>query len=129
MNKRGPTSAVILRNIARYTLLVFGVLIFIFALFSGAEEYGNGIKGIIKNSPNAIPGLIFLGLVYVAWRWELIGGILITILGIFALGFFGIFSSNFMVPTLIISLIPVILGSFLIVSWYLSRGLRDEETK
>jgi len=121
MEKRGNVTAVILRNIARYTLLVFGVLIFIFALFSGAEEYGNGIKGILKNSPNAIPWLILLVLVFVSWKWELVGGIIITLLGVVALGFFVIFSSNFMVPTLIISLIPIILGSFLIISWYLSR--------
>ena len=127
MEKRGNVTAVILRNIARYTLLVFGVLIFIFALFSGAEEYGNGVKGVLKNSPNAIPWLILLVLVYVSWKWELVGGIIITLLGVVALGFFVIFSSNFMIPTLIISLIPIILGSFLIISWYLSRNEKIED--
>lgn len=127
MEKRGNVTAVILRNIARYTLLVFGVLIFIFALFSGAEEYGNGVKGVLKNSPNAIPWLILLVFVYVSWKWELVGGIIITLLGVVALGFFVIFSSNFMIPTLIISLIPIILGSFLIISWYLSRNEKIED--
>jgi len=115
-------TAKILRNIARYTLLIFGVLIFIFALLSGSENFGGGIKGIVKNSPNALPWLILLILVVIAWKWELVGGILITLLGILALGFFGIFAANFSLGTLIICLIPVILGSSLILSWYLSRG-------
>ena len=40
-------TANILRNIARYTLLVLGILVFIFALLSGSEDYGGGISGII----------------------------------------------------------------------------------
>jgi len=83
---------------------------------------GGGIKEILKNSPNALPWLILVILVIIAWKWELVGGILITLLGLFALGFFGIFSHNLLVGTLIISLIPIVLGSFLIISWYLSRG-------
>ena len=88
-------TAKILRYIARYTLLIFGVLIFVFALLSGSETFGGGIKGILKNSPNALPWLILLILVVIAWKWELVGGILITLLGILALGFFGIFTANF----------------------------------
>jgi len=122
MKNKKAIAASILRYIARYTLLIFGVLIFVFALMSGAEGFGGGIKGIIKNSPNALPWLILLILVVIAWKWELVGGILITLLGILALGFFGIFTANFSIGTLIICLIPVILGSFLILSWYLSRG-------
>jgi hypothetical protein len=122
MKNRKAIIASILRSIARYTLLVFGVLIFLFALMSGAEGFGGGIRGIIKNGPNAVPWLLLVILVVVAWKWELVGGILITLLGLFALGFFGIFSHNVFIGTQIISLIPVVLGSFLILSWYLSRG-------
>jgi len=114
-------TAKILRTIARYTLLIFGVLVFVFALLSGSETFGGGIKGILKNSPNALPWLVLVILVFVAWKWELVGGILITLLGIAALIFFGIFSANFSTGTLIICLIPFILGSFLILSWWLSR--------
>jgi hypothetical protein len=114
-------TAKILRTIARYTLLIFGVLVFVFALLSGSETFGGGIKGILKNSPNALPWLILLVLVVIAWKWELVGGILITLLGLFALGFFGIFAANFSIGTMIICLFPVILGSFLILSWWLSR--------
>ena len=48
------------RQIARYGLLVLGVFVFFFALFSGARGYGGGIEGIMLNSPNALPWLILL---------------------------------------------------------------------
>ncbi len=58
-----------LRNIARYTILIIGVLVLIFTLLSGAEEYGEGLHGIIKNSPNALPWVILLVIVFIAWKW------------------------------------------------------------
>ena len=129
MKSRQQTTATILRYTARISLLFFGTLGFLFALVSGSEDYGGGVRGIIKNSPNTIPWIILIGFVIISFKWELIGGILITILGLFALGFFVIFTPNFFLITLFIALIPFVFGSFLIVSWYLSRGLRDEETK
>ena len=114
-------TANILRNIARYFLLVLGILVFIFALLSGSEGYGGGVEGIIKNSPNALPWLILLILVYVAWRWELLGGIIITILGLSMVYFFNFTGSNFFITTFIMTLLIVLLGSFFIFSWYLRR--------
>ena len=85
-NKQIKT-ANLLGNIARYTLLIIGVLLFLFALASGADGYGGGIHGIIKNSPNALPWLALLIFLVIAWKWELVGGILITVLGLFVTGF------------------------------------------
>ena len=82
MNTPQIKIANILRNTARYSLLIIGVLIFIFALLSGAESQGGGVMGIIKNSPNALPWVLLLVLVYVAWKWELVGGILFTVIGL-----------------------------------------------
>ena len=107
----------ILRNIARYVLLILGTLVFIFALFSGS----GGIKGIIQNSPNALPWLILLILVFVAWKWELIGGLIITLIGLVMLYFFNFHGPNFFLATLILTLIIIILGSFFILSWYLRK--------
>lgn len=97
-------TANILRNIARYTLLVLGILIFFFALLSGSEEYGGGISGIIKNSPDALVGLLLLVLTFIAWKWELFGGIIITFLGIVVL-----YLSNFRVPIITFILILLII--------------------
>ena len=114
-------TANILRNIARYTLLVLVILVFIFALLSGAEKYGGGIHGIIKNSPNSLPWLILLILIFIAWKKELVGGIIITLIGIAMLFFFVLFGNNFFLSTFILTLLIIVLGSFFILSWYLRR--------
>jgi len=111
----------ILRNIARFSLLTISILVIIFALLSGAEDYGGGIMGIIKNSLNTIPWVVVLLLVYVAWKWELIGGIVITLLGLFLVYFFNFKGQNFYLITLLLTILITILGLFFIISWYLRK--------
>lgn len=106
-------------------LLVFGLLVFVFALLSGSETYGGGISGIIKNSPNALPYAILLVLVYVAWRWPLIGGILITLLGFGLLYLFGFFDTNRDLIPFIVAMVPVIFGGLIIFCW----GLQFNQSK
>ena len=119
-------TANILRNTARYSLLIIGVLIFIFALLSGAESKGGGVMGIIKNSPNALPWVLLLILVYVAWKWELVGGIIITALGLFLFYFFNFAGNNFFLFTFILTLLIILLGSFFILSWYLRKDFVEK---
>ncbi|NOY37243.1 MAG: hypothetical protein GXO83_06675 [Chlorobi bacterium] len=114
-------TANLLRNIARYTLFVLGILVLVFALLSGANEYGGGIRGIIRNSPNALPWLVLLALIIVARKWELVGGIIITLFGLAALYFFIFKGNHFFVSTFILTLLIIMLGSFFIVSWYLRK--------
>lgn len=106
--------------------LVFGLVIFLFALLSGAEAYGGGFTGILKNSPNALPWALFLVLVFVAWKWRLFGGILMALLGIGLLYLFGIPDKAFQAVTLIIALIPVLLGLMLILSWGLMHNRNED---
>jgi hypothetical protein len=113
--------AIILRNTARYTLLILGIILFTFALLSGSAEYGRDITSIIKNSPNALPWLIFIILVMIAWKWELVGGIIITILSIGMLYYFNFRTTNFFLTTFILTLMIMILSSFFIISWYLRK--------
>lgn len=102
-------------------MLTIGILLFVFALLSGAEGYGGGIKGIIKNSPNALPGMALLVIVFIAWKWELIGGILIILLGLFATWFFSFRANNFSVPLFIIVLFIIFMGAFFLISLHLKR--------
>lgn len=111
--------AVYLRYTAGTVLLVLGILIFIFSLLSGSEQLGGGIQGIILNSPNALPWAFLLGFVYIAWRWELVGGSLIVLMGLFTLFFFKGFEHPFVLFAITIPL--VVFGSFFIISWYLTR--------
>ena len=107
------------RNIARFVLLVLAILIFLFALVSGAEE-NSGIMGILKNSPNALPWAILLIIVWIVWKKELLGGIIIILFGIAGAAFFSIWNNLFeFVFWLILGII--MLGGFFLLSWKLRR--------
>lgn len=109
------------RFVARYGLLLLSVLIFIFALLSGAEEYGGGFMGVMKNSPNALPWLVLLLLVLFAWKNELLGGILITALGVYFVYYFNFSGPNFWISTFLATLLIPVLGSFFLLSWFWRR--------
>jgi hypothetical protein len=118
-------TANILRKIARYSLLLLGLLIFVFALLSGAESHGNSIEAIIENSPNAAPWFLLLIFLAIAWKWELIGGILIIILvGGFSIYLLSLKSPNFFLAPFIFFFVIIVLSSFFIISWYLRRPPR-----
>ncbi|MCD6366920.1 MAG: hypothetical protein J7L46_05200 [Bacteroidales bacterium] len=114
-------TANILRNIARYTLLILGILVFVFALLSGAEKYDNGLQGIIQNSPNALPWILLLTVVFIAWKWELTGGILTILLSIGMLIFFVLLGNHFFLIPFILTMVIIILGFFFILSWHLRK--------
>ena len=123
MNEKSDIhTANLLRNVARVTLLLIGIIVFLFALVSGSEEYGGGINGIIKNSPNALPWLIIIVMTAVAWYKEQIGGVFITVFGIFLVYFFNFSGPNFWYSTLLLTMIIPTMGLFLIASWYLRKG-------
>ena len=77
-----------LRKTARILLFTITTLVFVFALLSGSEGYGGGFMGIIKNSPNALPWFLLFGLNYLIWKKELLGGIILTVFGLFISWFF-----------------------------------------
>jgi len=117
-----PTKTIkIFRLTALIILTILNSLLFIFSLLSGAEMYGGGIKGIIMNSPNALPWLVLFIFIFIAWKWELLGGILIMLLGIFAFFFFHSYETRGYWALFITSLPLIILGGMLVASWYLER--------
>jgi hypothetical protein len=77
-----------MRIIAQILLLLITIIVFIFALLSGSEGYGGGFMGIVKNSPNSLPWLLLFGLNYLVWKKELLGGIILTVFGVFISWFF-----------------------------------------
>jgi hypothetical protein len=107
------------KKISLILLLIINSFWFIFALLSGSEEYGGGLKGILMNSPNAIPWLIMFGLIYVAWKWELIGGIIITIMGLFTIFMFDTY--EYFISFITISLPFIIIGAIFILNWYFKK--------
>ena len=113
-----------LRYIARTILLIVSIFWFVFALLSGAEEYGGGLKGIITNSPNALPWLLLFLLVRIAWTKELIGGSLISLMGFSTIVFFKTYEH--IEVFMLISLPLIVLGGFLMISHCLDKDKKDE---
>ncbi len=115
----------IFRFTARAVLLAIGIIAFLFGLVSGAEMENGIIDGIIDNSPNALPGLALLVSTAIAWKYELIGGILIVLFGFFLIYFFNFSGNNFFPITFIATMLITILGLFFIGSWMLRRKLNQ----
>ena len=113
----------VFRYSARIILLLMGVVVFVFGLLSGAEnsEGITAFSGIINNSPNAIPGAVILLFVFIAWKHELIGGILITLFGLFLVYFFNFSGNNFFITTFVATLVITTFGIFFIFSWLIRK--------
>ncbi|MCK5400193.1 MAG: hypothetical protein KAJ28_01040 [Flavobacteriaceae bacterium] len=116
-----PKVAKILRNIARYTLLFLISITFIFALLSGSKDYGEGFTGILKNRPNTLPWLLLFLLLFIAWKRKLLGGIIVTLFGLYLMYFF-YSPQHFYLSSFILTLIITLLGFFFILSWYLRKN-------
>jgi hypothetical protein len=127
--KNNPTSPRLRRTSNKfakylhYTALIILIIItafwFVFALLSGAEEYDGGLRGIVMNSPNALPFLILLIFVYITWKWRLIGGSIIFLMGLFTIFAFNAFREP--VVLFAISLPLMVFGGGVVWSWYLER--------
>ena len=91
---------------AKVLLLILAIGLFIFALLSGAEN-----SGFLKNIPNALPWAVLLIFICIAFRWQILGGILVVLFGIFTILFFS--ALEFLWILFIISLPIIILGSVL----------------
>ncbi len=107
------------RYIARALALIWAVWWTFFALVSGA---GEGFRGLLANAPNALPGLVFLVCVAIAWRWEAVGGILLLLCALGPFFFFDIGRHLFMHLTFVL---PAVVAGFLflICAWK-SKKLR-----
>ena len=120
-NRKETMAANILRISARFGLLVIGAAVTIFALLSGSEAYGGGTWGVIQNSLNALPWFTLLILVFIAWRWELIGGAIITAFGLVATWFFNVWGMQFYLEVFLLTTTISLFGIFFMISWYLRK--------
>ncbi|MDZ7844446.1 MAG: hypothetical protein U5K99_06565 [Anaerolineales bacterium] len=123
MDKKKYTQTLQVKKVSRSILMILAAFWFGFSLFSGAESFGGGWRGLLANSPNALPWLALLIFVYFSWTYEIISGALITAEGIFTLFFFDAFNSLFVLLT--ISLPILLLGFSLLVTGYLTRKPDD----
>lgn len=116
-----------MRYCARALASVWAVWWTLFMLVSGAPE--RGLTGILLNSPNALPGLLFLASAIVAWRREAAGGVMLVAVGLLLAIAFIVAGSIRPVPRStialmipIIALPPIVAGILFLVSWRKSRN-------
>ena len=109
---------------ALLVLLVWSVLMFLFVLLYGAEAAGAS-EGTIA-VPSVLLWLIPIGLVYVAWRWHVLGGFLFFLFGVATIFLFNTHESA--VALLAISVPSIVLGALIMSQrvWDQSVELMEE---
>ncbi|PLX11078.1 MAG: hypothetical protein C0598_08930, partial [Marinilabiliales bacterium] len=97
------------------------IIILVFALFSlDVFEDGKGIWEIIAGLfMHNLPSLVMIIILFIAWKNELMGGVLL-LLGVIGFGIFLFFKiDNFMYGTVILLGIPFLIGIMFVINHYL----------
>lgn len=100
-------------------IAILCMVMFSFDVLGGDEPPGRKILGFLMHN---IPAFILTGILVIAWKWEVIGGILFIIATIAASFFFKAFSGN---PGSMIVLAPFFITGLLFI---LHHGLNRNKT-
>ena len=112
------------RRVARTALVVVTLFWIIFALLKGSQSEG-GITSILENYTEILPWLAIIILWFVAWRWEILGGLLIIIFSIYMAFDLGVFEGDSTEGLMIIT--PLAMTGFMFVFigfriWYARKA-------
>ena len=80
-----------------------------FDVFSGNEPFGKQILGFLVHN---IPALILIIVLVVAWKYEIIGGVVFIVISIAMAIFFNSFTGN---PVSLIVVIPILITGILFI--------------
>ncbi len=114
------TLANFFQSIARYGILIIGFSMVSIAIFTGAINYGITIDNILRNLPDAIPWFLLLVTLFLAWDFELIGGLVMLILGLGGI-FYMQASNDATMPQFTIMMAITIFAVCFIISWALRQ--------
>ena len=110
-------------------LAILFISLFAFDFFSPERTFWQNMGGLLIH---LVPSFILIALLIVAWKWELIGGIIFTIIGLGISPF--IYSHNFRMnqsagkslEVILIVTVPfIIVGILFIVSHYTEEETND----
>jgi hypothetical protein len=87
----------------------------IFGLLSGMGE-GSGLAGVVIHA--AVPGLIYVAAVMIAWRWAPLGGIVLLLCGLGTLFYYSTARTAQGFVTLVL---PAVACAFLLLADYLRQ--------
>lgn len=111
------------KKILYWSPRIIGILAILFmALFSADCFEGNGeiTEKFICLTMHNIPTLGFLIVLIIAWKWELIGGILFALISLAAAIMFKSFTGN---PASLLIISPFVISSVLFIyHYYLNKG-------
>jgi len=100
------------RRVARTALVVVTLFWIIFGIATGFQNEG-GVGSIFDNFMNIIPWLAIIILWFIAWRWEIIGGLLIIAFSIYMAFYLNVFEGNSTEGLMIIT--PMAMTGFMFV--------------
>jgi hypothetical protein len=103
-----------LADFCRILLLVMTMGLIVFSLMSGSEN-----SGVLKNTPNVLPWILLLVFAFIAFRWQILGGILVVLFGIFTIFFFS--ALEFLLILFVVSLPLIAIGLILTLSGLLKK--------
>jgi hypothetical protein len=72
-------------------LAILFMMLFSLDCFEGGDKLGEELLCLLMHN---IPALIIVGILIVAWKWELVGGILFIAAAVAGMIFFNVFSGN-----------------------------------
>jgi len=114
------------RIVSRTLILILGLIVFSIAFISGIDDFRRGIDDMVMSSPYLVAWIIILIILFVAWVWELAGGITIFIMSLYSLYFFMIHDSNYSFEIIIFTIALLILSLSLLAAWYFDGKAVDE---
>ena len=113
--KPGQTGTIVVRWIARVILIAWAAWWIFFSVASGIAEMPDlGAMALITHL--MVPVEILLTL-YVAWRWELAGGILLLLEVVIAWYFFDLYEPKALFVALTLALPAALAGVLFIACW------------
>jgi len=115
-----------------WTLIVIAIVFWLwFGIGSAYVEKGGAFNWLMHI---LVPGGVFILSALAAWRWERIGGGLLLLEGIVALGFIvrafllgRLTASSMMLMCLTLALPPLTAGTLLLLGWQQSQGHQTSE--
>jgi len=122
--RNGRQATLLMRYTARGLALIWAGFWVFFGVASGLGEELDAL-GVFMHT--LVPGLIFLVFALVAWKWELLGGLLVLLSGVavaigypvWAAGRFELMTIVFVLLTM--ALPPLVAGILHLASWATSR--------
>ncbi len=100
------------RRVARTALVVVTLFWIIFGIATGFNNEG-GFSSLFDSFKNILPWIAIIVLWFIAWRWEIIGGLLIIIFSVYMASYLGVFEGDSTEGLMIIT--PLAMTGFMFV--------------